>query len=84
MNTTEFIQQAERQAKIVEALLLARYTLVIHDSNIIRCEGEEWTLDFRPEIEVIDAALELAGIDTTQPMIAPARRRDDDSDGGDD
>ncbi|TCG05321.1 hypothetical protein BZM27_34585 [Paraburkholderia steynii] len=80
MKTSAFIQQAERQAKLVDALLLARYTLVIHDGNIIRCEGEEWILDFRPELDVIDAALEMAGIDTTQPLIAPVRRRDDKDD----
>ncbi|MEI6002731.1 hypothetical protein H3V53_38230 [Paraburkholderia bengalensis] len=78
MKTQTFIDQAKREAKLVEALLLVRYTLVIHDSNIIRCEGEEWRLDFSPELDVIDAALQMAGIDTTQPLIAPVRRSDED------
>lgn len=37
------------------------------------------SLDFRPEPERIDAALQDAGIDTTQPLHCPIRRREDDS-----
>jgi hypothetical protein len=30
----------------------------------VRCDGEEWALDFGQELQVIDAALKTAGIDT--------------------
>ncbi|AUT75849.1 hypothetical protein C2L64_47055 [Paraburkholderia hospita] len=36
-----------------------------------RCAGKEWTFDFRDELEIIDAALELTGIDTSRPLTAP-------------
>jgi hypothetical protein len=78
MKTAAFIQQAEREAKLVDALLLARYTLVIHNHKWINSEGESWELDFGAELEQIDAALQMAGIDTKEVLRAPIRRRDDD------
>ncbi|EIM96548.1 hypothetical protein WQE_34371 [Paraburkholderia hospita] len=39
--------------------------------------SETWKLDFGPELERIDAALQRAGIDTTQPLHAPVKRSDD-------
>jgi hypothetical protein len=80
MKAKTFIEQAERDAKLIDALLLARYMLVIHDGKLCTAEGETWRLDFRPELDEIDAALQMAGIDTTQPLAAPVRRwreRDD-------
>jgi len=29
----------------------------------VRCDGEEWALDFGQELNVIDAALKTAGVD---------------------
>jgi hypothetical protein len=29
-----------------------------------RCDGEEWALDFGQELQIIDAALKTASIDT--------------------
>jgi hypothetical protein len=78
MKTSAFIQQAEREAKLVDALLLARYTLVIHDHKRINSEGETWEFDFGAELEEIDAALQMAGIDTTEALRVPIRRRHDD------
>ncbi|MDR6485355.1 hypothetical protein [Paraburkholderia terricola] len=80
MKPDSFVQQAERDAKIVQALHVARYTLVIHDGNMIRCEGEEWQLDFRREIALLGEAMELLGIDTSQPLIAPVQWKDEDED----
>jgi hypothetical protein len=78
MKSAAFIQQAEREAKLVDALLLARYSLVVHDHKWINSEGETWELDFGAELEEIDAALQMAGIDTTEALRPPIRGRDDD------
>jgi hypothetical protein len=37
----------------------------------------KWELVFRPELERIDAALQRAGTDTTQPLHAPVKRSDE-------
>jgi hypothetical protein len=36
----------------------------LHDGMTVRCDGEEWALDFAQELTVIDAVLNTAGIDT--------------------
>jgi hypothetical protein len=78
MKAKAFIDQAKREAKLIDALLLARYMLVIHDHKLCTSEGETWELDFAPELKEIDDALQMAGIDTTQPLHAPIRWRDED------
>jgi hypothetical protein len=78
MKSAAFIRQAEREARLIDALLLARYTLVVHDHKWINSEGETWELDFGAELKEIDAALQMAGIDTTEALRPPIRRRDDD------
>ncbi|MFM0099062.1 hypothetical protein PQQ87_25905 [Paraburkholderia nemoris] len=35
----------------------------VHNGMTVRCDGEEWALDFGQELQVIDAALNTAGID---------------------
>lgn len=65
------------QSEVVQALLVARYTLVIHDGMKVTSEGESWTLDFTEQLATIDAALQSAGIDTTKPMLAPVKWADD-------
>jgi len=30
----------------------------------VRCAGEEWALDFGQELQMIDATLKIAGVDT--------------------
>ena len=74
MEPDSFIRQAERYAKVIEALYVARYMFVTHHSLTVHCEGEQWKMDFKPQIEQIDEALRLLGIDTSEPMIAPTRR----------
>lgn len=61
MRESAMIRQAECQAKLVLALLKARRTLVVLDGNTVVCDGDEWMLDLRDELETIDAALEMAG-----------------------
>jgi hypothetical protein len=64
------------QPPLVKALLIARYTLVIHNGMKVTSEGESWRLDFAGELAEIDAALQSAGIDTTKPMLAPVKWTD--------
>ncbi|CAN7726585.1 hypothetical protein [Paraburkholderia hospita] len=78
MKAKAFIDQVKRQAKLIDALLFARYTLVIHDRKMCSAEGETWELNFSAELAEIDVALQMAGIDTTQPLHAPIRWRDED------
>ncbi|KAA1013063.1 hypothetical protein FVF58_09750 [Paraburkholderia panacisoli] len=66
------------QPPLVQALLLARYTLVIHNGMTVTSEGESWRLDFTTELAKIDAALQSAGIDTTTEMLAPVKWTDAD------
>nr|WP_241023965.1 hypothetical protein [Burkholderia sp. Ac-20365] len=42
----------------------ARYLISLHNGMTVRCDGEEWALDFGQELQMIDATLKLAGVDT--------------------
>ncbi|MBC8641606.1 hypothetical protein IAG25_32805 [Caballeronia sp. EK] len=64
MDANQFIKQAGKDAKIIDALHYARYALVVHDGMTVTCEGEEWQLNFRQEIGKLTAAMEALGIDT--------------------
>jgi hypothetical protein len=59
-DATTFITQVGSHTKLVDALLLARYTLLIHDGDVIVSGSGPCTLNFRRELEVIDAALDVA------------------------
>lgn len=80
MSATEFIKSAERDAKIIDALHVARYALVINNGLTVRCEGEFFPLDFETEIQQIDTVMQMLGIDTTQPLPAPVQWREHDED----
>ncbi|SEJ76290.1 hypothetical protein [Paraburkholderia diazotrophica] len=49
--------------KVVDALYQARYLISLHNGMTVRCDGEEWALDFAQESQMIDATLKLAGVD---------------------
>jgi hypothetical protein len=78
MKVTALIEQADRQAQLVDALLLARYALVVHDGMTLLGDDEpppRLRISFRCELERIDAALQAAGIDTTQALAPPLMDR---------
>ncbi|EUC20636.1 hypothetical protein SAMN05446934_1893 [Paraburkholderia hospita] len=52
-----------RASKLVDALYKARFLISLHNSMTVRCDGEEWALDFGQELKMIDATLKMAGID---------------------
>ncbi|MFL9945024.1 hypothetical protein PQR68_03445 [Paraburkholderia agricolaris] len=64
MRADEWVREAERESKLVDALYKARFLISMHNGMTVRCDGEEWALDFGPELIAIDAALKTAGIDT--------------------
>ena len=77
MKPGAYIAQAERDAKVIEALHVARYALVTHDSLTVRCEGGEWEMDFSGQIAQLTEAMELMGVDMSQPLLAPMRPSDE-------
>ena len=77
MKSTSCVEQALRDAKITEALSIARFALGSHDRLVHIREGKQIPMDFRYEIRLIDEALGLLGVDTSL-LIAP--RGDDRSD----
>jgi len=87
MKATKFLEQAKGEAQFVDALLVARYALVIHDGMTLLGDDEppsRWQMRFTRELQCIDAALQSAGIDTTQALHPPNLdcKADDDDDGG--
>ena len=74
MEFDAFIRQAERDAKVVDTLYIARHMLEKYHGLIVHSEREQWKTDFRPQIKQIDTALRLLGIDIDDPMIAPTQR----------
>jgi hypothetical protein len=70
MEFDAFIKQAERDAKVVDALYLARHMLASYHGLIVHSEREQLKTDFSPQLEQIDTALGLLGIDIADPMNA--------------
>jgi hypothetical protein len=76
MKPKTFVEQAERDAKINDAIHYARYALARYHSLPVTMEGEQFHMDFSQEIEKLTEALELLGIDTSKGLIAPPFRED--------
>lgn len=64
MRADEWVREAERESKLVDALFKARHLISTHNGMTVRCDGEEWALDFGQELRMIDVTLKMAGIDT--------------------
>ena len=63
MRADEWVREDERQTKLVDALYKARHLISMHNGMTVRCDGEEWALDFQPELQAIDATLRSVGVD---------------------
>ncbi|MGF6370888.1 ATP-dependent DNA ligase [Paraburkholderia sp. RAU6.4a] len=63
-NAAEWVREAERETKLVDALYKARHLISMHNGMTVRCDGEEWALNFKPELQYIDATLQSVGVDT--------------------
>ncbi|MFM0656059.1 hypothetical protein [Paraburkholderia sediminicola] len=66
MRADEWVREAERESKLVDALYKARHLISMHNGMTVRCDGEEWALDFVQELLMIDATLKMAGVDTAR------------------
>jgi hypothetical protein len=64
MRADEWVREAEREAKLVDALYKARHLISMHNGMTVRCDGQEWALDFGQELKMIDVTLKMAGVDT--------------------
>lgn len=64
MNANEWLREAERESRLVDALYKGRYLISLHNGMTVRSDGEEWSLDFGQELKMIGMALKAAGIDT--------------------
>lgn len=73
MSAADFIKNATRDGKIIDALHVARYALVTHDGMTVECDGGRWKTDFSEELRQIDVVMAMLGIDLTQPLPAPTR-----------
>ena len=71
---SKVITDIERDARLVNAIHHAMYALVITNGTTAVDEfGEQYDLDFTPQIDRLRRALQLLGIDTSQPLPAPER-----------
>jgi len=66
MRADVWVREAQRESSLVDALCKARNLISMHNGITVRCDGDEWALDFGQELEAIDAALKTAGIDVAR------------------
>ncbi|KAA1004348.1 hypothetical protein FVF58_32590 [Paraburkholderia panacisoli] len=78
MKSKTFIEQTERNAKVLDAIHYARYALVRFHSLPVTMEGEQFDMDFSLEIRKLTEAMEVMGIDTSDGLSAPPFPRDRD------
>lgn len=68
---TDMLSSIKRDAKIIEALHVAMYTLVVHSGATCTCEGESFPMDFSKEIKKIGDVMTMLGVDITDVLPAP-------------
>lgn len=70
----KLLADIERDARLVDAIHHAMYALVITNrTRALDESGNEYELNFDPQIKRLRRALQLLGIDTSQRMPAPER-----------
>jgi hypothetical protein len=74
------IDSLKRDAKIIQALHVARYALVTHSGARCLMEGDTFPMDFSAELDQIDEVMVMLGVDLTQPLPAPTRFEGESSD----
>ncbi|MDR5832498.1 hypothetical protein P9250_32125 [Caballeronia sp. LP006] len=77
MKTHVSFKQAARGARFVDALLLARYALTIHDGITVLGDDDDkshWPMDFSIKLRRIDEVFQMAGINTTLLLHPPQSR----------
>ncbi|MPW20031.1 hypothetical protein GCT13_24850 [Paraburkholderia sp. CNPSo 3157] len=76
-------QQTTDEGCVLRALHVASYTLSVHCGMLGVSEGDAWTLDFKPQTDMLWQAMALMGVDTSKPLRAPIPRRDAEDDDDD-
>lgn len=74
MDSREFIDSAERDAVLIDALHHALYAMALTTGCTINQAGVRGSLHFDYEIAKLRLALYVLGIDTTQQLPPPCRR----------
>ena len=74
MNSAEFIESAQRDAVVIDALYRALYAMALTTGWVIIAGEVRGTLHFEQEIDNLKLALHLLGVDTTQALPEPSRR----------
>lgn len=75
MDGKKFIACAERDAVVIDALHHALYAMAMATGSSVIQGGMNDTLDFGRDMAKIRKALELLGVDTTQPLPIPYYRK---------
>jgi hypothetical protein len=81
MTRDSFVEQIERNAKVINAMHYARYALVRHHMLPVTVEGQQFRMDFSLEIEKLTEAMELLGVDISRGLLAPPFSKPDADDG---
>lgn len=75
MDGQEFIASANRDAVLIDALHRTLYAMALTNGCSILQGGVRGTLRFDEEIAIARRALFVLGIDTSQPLPPPCRRK---------
>jgi hypothetical protein len=68
MDVTNYVNPQTRDEHIARFITQGLHALSVHSGMRAISEGEEIELDFAPEIYALRRALELLGLDTSQPI----------------
>ncbi|MCO4880995.1 hypothetical protein VOI32_32985 [Paraburkholderia caribensis] len=69
-------QQTTDEGRVLRALHVASYMLSVHCGMLGVSMGDTWTLDFKPQTDLLSQAMALMGVDTSRPLHAAIPRRD--------
>lgn len=76
MDGKHFVEIALRNSLVVEALNSAIFAMALTQGSTITLNGLRGKLNFEREISKLRDALCLLGVDPTDPLPAPRRRRE--------
>jgi hypothetical protein len=68
MDAENYVNPHNRDEHIARYITQGLHALCVHSGMRAISEGDEIELDFSPEIYALRRALELLGIDTSQPL----------------
>lgn len=69
--TEQFIASAERDVKIIQAMRRALFAMDLVNLSIVEMDGVRWRLNFSFEIEQLEEALRMIGVDDDEHLLRP-------------